>query len=135
MLKKFRMFALVVASAILVMALAACGSKEEEETTTAAPETTTAVEETEEEEVVYTQQKVATVTLPFGDVELTCQANEDISKIRITFSAFDEDQELRGSIKNGKFISGYDKTGFFGGDAMAMWDGIQADPGEWTPIE
>lgn len=134
MFKKFRMLALVFASVLMMAALAACGSAEtEEETTTAAEETT--VEETTEEVVEYTQQKVATVTLPFGNVELTCLANEDISKIKITFNAFDEDQELRGDVADGVFTPNFDKTGFFGGDAQTMYDGIMADAGAWAPVE
>lgn len=133
MKKKMKMLAVIFASVLMIGALSACGSDKEEETTTAAE--TTTVEETTAAEVEYTQQKVATVTLPFGNVELTCKANEDISAIDITFFAFDEDQQLTGTVTDGKFTPNFDKSGFFGGDAQTMYDGIMADAGAWTPVE
>lgn len=134
MKKKMKMLSVLFASVLLIGVLSACGTTTEEETTTAAAEETT-VEETTEEEVAYTQQKMATVTLPFGNVDLTCLANEDISKIKITFFAFDEDQELRGNVVDGVFTPSFDKSGFFGGDAQTMYDGIMADAGAWAPVE
>ncbi len=133
MKNKMKMLAVLFASILMIGALAACGSTEEE--TTTAEATTVAETEAETEAVAYTQEKVATVTLPFGNVELTMKANEDISYIDITFFAFDEDQQLTGTVADGVFTPDFDLTGFFGGDAQAMYDGVMADEGEWMPIE
>jgi len=132
MKKKMKLLSVLFASVLLVASLSACGTAKTEETTKA--EVTTAAETTTEA-VVYTQQKTATVTLGFGNVDLTCKANADISKIDITFNAFDDTQEVSGKVVAGKFTPSYDKTGFFGGDAQAMYDGIMAGTTAWAPIQ
>ncbi len=82
----------------------------------------------------YTQSKAFSGEMSFGNVSAVAYTNDDYSEFYLTFSAFDSDQVLEGTIEDGVVTVTYDATGFFTGDAQALWDSAMADETPWGPI-
>ena len=82
----------------------------------------------------YTQSKAFSGEMSFGSVSAIAYTNDDYSEFYLTFNAFDADQVLEGIIEDGVVTVTYDATGFFTGDAQALWDSAMADETPWGPI-
>lgn len=83
----------------------------------------------------YTKVKIITGTYGFGDAELAVAMTDDESAFYITFTAFDEEQILEGTIANGICIVSYDATGFMSGDCQLMVDDALASSESWAPLQ
>lgn len=81
----------------------------------------------------YTQTEVFEGTYGFGDAEVTAYTNDDFTAFYLTWSAFDEDQVLEGTVDDGIVEVTYDETGFMTGDAQLLWDDAVASAA-WEAI-
>ena len=81
----------------------------------------------------YTQYQTFDATFGFGDATVTLAINDDGTQFYAGFTAFEELQELEGTVgDDGTVTVTFDKTGFMSGDAQMIYD--SADPDAWQPV-
>ena len=81
----------------------------------------------------YTQYQTFDAAFGFGDATVTLAINDDGTQFYAGFIAFEELQELEGTVgDDGTVTVTFDKTGFMSGDAQMIYD--SADPDAWQPV-
>ncbi len=130
-MKKLIAVLTICALAVSMFSLTAFAEEAEEPV----PAEEVVVEAEVEEESPYTKVKVFDGTYGFGDAEITVATNDAEDIFLITFEAFEEDQVLEGTIKDGIWMVSYDETGFMSGDCQQIWDDACASENEWEVLE
>ena len=79
----------------------------------------------------YTKSKVFTGTYGCGETEITVLTNDAEDIFDITFTCFDDEQELIGTVENGSCNVSFDKSGFMGRDCQQIWEDALASETPW----